>query len=82
MKCRLNLYATVLAIPRGEIAIRSLGSHLRLYPGAIGQVELIGSSEPVTWTRDAEALRVSLPDRKPSDHAVVLKITPLERSPG
>src|SRR6185437_14742020 len=72
------LYATVLSVPRGEVAIRSLGSHLRLYPKAIGQVELVGSSGPLTWARDGEALRVSLPDQKPSDHAVVLKITPTE----
>lgn len=70
------LYATVLSVPRGEVAIRSLGSHLRLYPKAIGQIELVGSRKPLTWARDGEALRVSLPDQKPSDHAVVLKILP------
>ncbi|HEX5417258.1 MAG TPA: alpha-L-fucosidase, partial [Chloroflexota bacterium] len=70
-----TLYATLLSVPDGEVAIRSLGSHPRLYPKPIGKVELVGSSEPVAWARDGEALRVRLPDRKPSDHAIVLKVT-------
>ena len=75
-----TLYATVLSVSHGEVAIRSLGSHLRLYPKAIGKVELVGSSDPLAWVRDGEALRVSLPDRRPSDHAVALRITPAEPS--
>ena len=71
-----TLYAIVLAVPNSEITIQSLGSNLRLHPKPIGKVELVGSSETVSWTRDGAALRVSLPNSVPSDHAVALRILP------
>jgi hypothetical protein len=42
--------------------IQSLGTDLRLYPGRIGSVELVGSTTPVTWSRTARGLRVELPE--------------------
>ena len=71
-----TLYVIVLALPAGEVAIHSLGSNLRLYPKAIGKVELVGSAEPIAWSRDGAALRISLPGEKPSDHALALRILP------
>ena len=71
------LYAIVLGYPeRGEAVIQSLGTNLRLYNQPIGRVELLGAREPLQWSRGANGLRVKLPAEKPSEHALVLKITP------
>jgi len=71
------LYAIVLGLPeRGEVVVQSLGANLRLYNQEIGKVELLGAREPLQWSRGANGLRVKLPAEKPSEHALVLKITP------
>jgi alpha-L-fucosidase len=71
------LYAILLGWPeRGEATIQSLGSNLKLYPGEIGAVEMLGVKGPLRWSRGARGLRVSLPAERPCEHAYVLKITP------
>jgi alpha-L-fucosidase len=37
-------------------------------------VELLGHKGKLKWTREDAALKIQLPDTKPSDHAVVFKI--------
>jgi alpha-L-fucosidase len=71
-----TLYATVLAWPENNrVLIEALASDSELYPQAISRVELLGSSEPLTWTRHADGLHVQLPAEKPCEHAGVLKIS-------
>ena len=71
------LYAIVLAWPEdGDVTIRSLGSNLRLYPREIGGVQLLGSKEPLKWSRGKAGLKVKLPRQKPCESAWVLKILP------
>jgi alpha-L-fucosidase len=70
------LYAIVLGVPEGEIVIRSLGSSLRLYPQQIESVELVGSRSAVSWKREEDALRVTLPADAKVKHAVALRIKP------
>lgn len=69
-----TLYTIVLGTPVGEVTIRSLGSNLQLYNRAIGKVRLVGSDAPLAYQRDEGALRVALPERLPSAHALVLAI--------
>ncbi len=71
------LYATLLGWPEGgEATIRSLGSHLRLYPGEVGKVRLLGCEEPLAWSRDADGLKVRLPAGSAGQPAYALKIEP------
>jgi len=71
------LYAIFLGWPaRGETMIQSLGSNLKLYPGEVGAVEMLGVKGALRWTRGARGLRVQLPAERPGEHAFVLKITP------
>ena len=71
------LYAVILGWPeRGEAVIQSLSSNLKLYPGEIGTVEMLGVKEPLRWVRSARGLRVKMPAEQPCDHAVVLRIKP------
>jgi alpha-L-fucosidase len=68
------LYAIVLAWPGAEAIIRSLSPDLRLYSGEMAEVELLGSSDKLTWTRDEGGLKIRLPAQKPCDYAFTLKI--------
>jgi alpha-L-fucosidase len=71
------LYAIVLGWPeRGEVTVQSLGAHLKLYPGGVGAVQMLGVKEPLRWSRTARGLTVKLPALKPCEHAFVLKISP------
>ncbi|HUX87943.1 MAG TPA: alpha-L-fucosidase [Chloroflexota bacterium] len=69
------LYAIVLGWPDRELTIQSLSSNLRLFPEAIGDVRLIGSSEPLQWSRSVDGLNVAFPTLKPCQYAFVLKIS-------
>ena len=70
-----TLYAIALAWPGAEAVVLSLSPGLRLYAGEVGNVELLGSNEKLTWTRDDGGLKVKMPAQKPRDYAFVLKIT-------
>jgi alpha-L-fucosidase len=70
-----TLYATLLEWPDdGGAVIRSLGTNLRLSMSAVKQVHLLGCNEPLKWSVDGGGLKVQLPERKPCEHAFVLKI--------
>jgi len=69
------LYAIVLAWPGAEAVVRSLAPDLRLYAGEVGNVELLGSNEELTWTLDDGGLKVKMPAQKPCDYAFALRIT-------
>ncbi|MDG3006167.1 alpha-L-fucosidase C-terminal domain-containing protein [Paludisphaera mucosa] len=69
------LYVFALDWPADHrIHVRSLGK----FPGVVGRiadVALLGSRASLKWTHDADGLTVTLPDEKPCDHALALKIT-------
>ena len=69
------LYAIVLGWPDRELTIQSLSSNLRLYPDAIGDVRLIGSSAPLQWSRNEDGLKVTFPTKKPGKYPCTLKIS-------
>jgi len=72
-----TLYAIILAWPeKGEAVIQSLSNSLRLYPEAVGSVQLLGATEPVKWSRGKTGLRVKLPAERPCETGCVLKIAP------
>lgn len=70
-----TLYAIALGWPAdGKIAIKTLAAGSSHYPREVGQVELIGASGPLPFSRDAGGLHVTLPSQKPHDHAYALRI--------
>ncbi|MDH4196691.1 MAG: alpha-L-fucosidase [Candidatus Aminicenantes bacterium] len=70
-----RLYVIALAWPERELVVKSLGKDLRLYPGEVGTVSLAGHEGRLEWTRDADALRVSLPANPPAGrHAYVFRV--------
>lgn len=69
------LYAILLGWPPSQrVTIRSLGTHLRLLMDEVKSVSLLGCAAELRWTRDAEGLKVELPQKPPCEHAYVLKI--------
>ncbi len=70
------LYAITLAWPQdSSVLIKALAEGADLYPFAIERVELLGSQQPISWTRSAQGLLVHLPQQQPWDYACALKIT-------
>jgi alpha-L-fucosidase len=69
------LYAIVLAWPGKECTIKSLGTTTKLWNGKVGELELLGDEGRLEWSQNENGLTVKMPDKKPCDHAFVLKIT-------
>jgi alpha-L-fucosidase len=73
-----SLYAIALAWPEnGKLVIRSLASDSPHYRGEVASVGLVGSESNLVWSRGAEGLTISLPEKRPCDYAYALKINPL-----
>ena len=71
------LYVFAMGWPESrQLAIKNLAAKSANYPGEIGRVELLGSPDPLKFTRDETALTISLPEKAPNDYASVLKIFP------
>ncbi len=69
------LYAIALAAPEsGAWLIESLGANATYYPAAIQSVKLLGADAPLTWTRDANGLRVQAPTPLAGSAPYALKI--------
>jgi alpha-L-fucosidase len=65
------LYAIALGWPAdGKLRIRALAAAA----GKIRQVSLLGSREPLVWSQQDHGLAITLPEKKPCEHALVLKI--------
>ncbi len=71
-----TLYAFVQGWPQGELRIASLGLASAQQPAKAVDVRLLGHEEPLRFTHDAEALRVSFPatPTPTSDIGVALRI--------
>src|SRR5207253_1037064 len=71
------LYAFALAWPAdGRLSIKSLARGSAHYPKEIGRVELLAEKpRAVEFTRDANALAVTLPGARPSEFVATLKLT-------
>jgi alpha-L-fucosidase len=69
-----NLYAFVMGWPEKQALIKPLATNSSVAPFKVRNVELLGFKGKVKWTQDEKGLTVQLPEQKPSDHAVTLKI--------
>jgi len=66
------LYATTLGVPTEDISIKSLGKKAKT--GKIKKIEMLGSSEKLSWKQTSDALVIKQPKKAPNDIAVVFKI--------
>ena len=70
-----TLYAFVMGWPERQALIPQLASNSPHAPGKIENVALLGYSGKLKWTRDDAALKISLPETKPCDHAIAFRIS-------
>jgi alpha-L-fucosidase len=67
-----SLYAITLAWPEDrKLVIKSDSPH---YRGEIARIGLLGSQSNLAWSRSAEGVTISLPEKPPCDYACVFKI--------
>ena len=69
-----TLYAFVMGWPEKQAVIRALATTTGGAQMKVNNVELLGFQGAVKWTQDEKGLTVQLPDQKPCDHAIALKI--------
>ena len=71
------VYAIGMACPAdGKATIHSLGWAHEGASLPIASIELLGSTQKVTWTQGADALEVTLPAGAVCQYAYALKLTP------
>jgi len=71
-----HLYAIVMAWPGETAVIPSLGAARDLLDRDLDGITLLSTRQPLTWTRDADALHVVMPEDASQDAlAYVLKLT-------
>jgi alpha-L-fucosidase len=71
------LYAFIMGQPTGEISIPSLGLAGKNVSKKARQVQLLGHSGKIAWSQDDQGLQVTVPQERPCDYAICLKIQPL-----
>jgi alpha-L-fucosidase len=69
-----TLYAFIMGWPEKDALIRPLATTSKFSPPKIKNVELLGHGGKVEWAQDEQGLTVVMPQRKPCDYAIALKI--------
>ncbi|MEI8293213.1 MAG: alpha-L-fucosidase [bacterium] len=70
-----TLFAIVMAVPKGEVCIKLLGTDAKLLKQPISSISLLGSDTRLDWKQEADALVIQPPAQWPSEQAVAFKIT-------
>ena len=70
-----NLYVLILDTPTKDIQIRALGKNAALLDKKIRNIELLGSSEKISWEISNDFLKITQPKEMASDHCVAFKLT-------
>jgi alpha-L-fucosidase len=69
-----TIFAFLMGWPEGEAVVKPLGTSSPQNPAKIANVELLGHKGKLQWKQEPEGLKVAMPQEKPSEHAVTLKI--------
>ncbi len=70
-----TLFAFVMGWPEKQALIKALATTSELLPPKIQNVELLGYEGKVTWAQDEQGLIVEMPEHRPCDYAITLKIS-------
>jgi alpha-L-fucosidase len=70
-----TLYAFVMGWPDYRAVIKPLALDTELRVGKIQNVELLGFDGKLEWKQDQNGLSILTPPKRPSDYAVVFKVT-------
>jgi alpha-L-fucosidase len=69
-----NLYVHVLGAPGTQLLVGSIRKDTPLPGGSLSKVEMLGVSQPLKWTWSGDGLAIEMPDQRPSEDAVVIKL--------
>ena len=64
-----------LGWPGREATITSLATGAGLAADDIASVAMLGIEGPLTWRQDYQGLHITMPDRRPCDHAYTFKVS-------
>ncbi|HWB86358.1 MAG TPA: alpha-L-fucosidase [Bryobacteraceae bacterium] len=70
-----KLYVFCLGVPESDVRIKALGKTAETGQRKIEYVRVLGSDEKVTWTVEDDALRIGVPQHKPSDLTLAFEIS-------
>jgi alpha-L-fucosidase len=68
-------YVHVMGAPGSEVKVSSLNRDTPLPGGPLRKAELLGSPQPLKWEWTPGGLVLHMPETRPSDDAVVIKLT-------
>jgi alpha-L-fucosidase len=68
-------YVHVLGAPSNQVRVASLKRDTPLPGGPLRKAELLGSPQPLKWEWTPDGLMLHMPETRPSDDAVVIKLT-------
>ncbi len=69
-----TVYAFVMGWPEKQTVIKPLATINTTAQTKVKHVELLGFKGKVKWTQDEKGLTVQMPEQKPCEHAIALKI--------
>lgn len=72
----LYVYCMTVPAPGTRLRITSLGTAAGLLAGPLREVSLLGSSAPLAWSQEPDALVITCPDSMPFQTAVGFKVGP------
>ncbi len=73
-EAEFQAHAFVMGWPGKDTVLASLRRGGKLDVGTIQNVELLGHKGKLKWAQDESGLKVDLPEEKPSEHVVTLKV--------
>jgi alpha-L-fucosidase len=69
-----TIYAFMMGWPEKQAVIKPLATNSSVEKVKVKNVELLGFKGKVKWTQDEQGLTVQMPEQKPCEHAIALKI--------
>jgi alpha-L-fucosidase len=69
------LYVLVMGAPGSEVRVTSLKRDTPLPAGPLRKAEMLGLAEPLKWEWTPDGLTLHMPETRPSDDAVVVKLS-------
>ena len=68
-------YIHVLGAPGNEVRVASLTRDTPLPFGTLHKAEMLGTSQPLRWEWKPDGLVLQIPETRPSDDALVIKLS-------
>jgi len=69
------LYVHVLGAPGAQVRVASLKRDTALPSGTLHDAQLLGSSQPLRWEWSSDGLVLHMPESRPSEDALVIKLS-------